>query len=207
MAYWSSKHESTGQTPNRMLYGEENILPLEAFTPDTPDKRELTVPEFSLNLHKQLKLSHEKAYESLQKAAEYQKRGYLPKLNTHQFRLKDPVWYWLPTCKGDQCPKLSSFWDGPFYVVKVYSDILFAIQKSENHKPRVVHHDQIKRCYLRVDADTSWIDNLTVTLQQQPTPVTLQNDKAESKSDIDSNSRPNRIRKPPVRLGDWFYDF
>ena len=33
MAYRSSKHESTGQTPNKMLFGEENMLPLEAFTP------------------------------------------------------------------------------------------------------------------------------------------------------------------------------
>ena len=205
MAYRSSKHESTSQTPNMLVFGAENILPLEAFTPDTPDKHEFSTPEYCLHLQEQLKYAHEKAFMSLHRAAKYQRRGYLPKLNPNKYKLKDSVWYWLPRCKKNQAPKLSSFWDGPYFVTKIYSDVLYLIQKSARHKPRVVHHNQIKPCYLRGDVDNSWLDKIWKSNQKES--VTNHNGIVENHSVMPvPQSRPQRSKKPVNRLGDWFYD-
>lgn len=213
MAYRSSKHESTGETPNKMLFGENVVLPIQAFTPDTPDKKEMNVPEFSLYIHKQLKYVHEKAYRFLQRAAEYQKKGYLSKLNHNLYQVTDSVWYWLPVCKKNQSPKLSSFWDGPYYIVAVYSDVLYRIQKSAKHKSRVVHHNQLKPCYLREQPDVSWVDKLQFENQNTGTKsnvdkaINVDIIKAPKLNHATAYYRPKRVSKPVSRYGDWLFDF
>ena len=49
-------------------------------------------------------------------------------------------------------------WVGPFYILDVLSDINFRVIKSEHAKPKVVHHDRLKRYYARDGKpDVSWV--------------------------------------------------
>jgi hypothetical protein len=203
MAYRSSKHESTGQTPNVMLFGRENVLPLQAFT-ETSDFHEYSVPEYLLKIHKQLQVAHEEAFFHLQKASEYHKRGYLNKVRPHEYKIKDLVWYWLPICKRGETPKLSSFWDGPYVVIHVCSDVLYCIQKSSKHHSRIVHHNQLKPCYLREEFDTNWVDKACenfLSNNKKSVPV-AEEDKDQGKKRI----QPSRNAKQVDRYGDWYYD-
>ena len=50
MAYRSSKHESTGFSPCKMVFGKEIALPIEAYTPNAPSDKEFNAPEFVKNI-------------------------------------------------------------------------------------------------------------------------------------------------------------
>ena len=148
MAYRASKHESTGFSPNKMLYGKEIKLPLEAYAPETPDSQEFKAPEYVEHIQNLLKKSHAIAMENLERAVEYQQRSYLNRLKPHAYHLKEAVWYWRPVFKKGQCPKLMSFWIGPFFIVEILSDVVYRIQRNARCNSQIVHHNQIKPCYL-----------------------------------------------------------
>ena len=146
----------------------------------------------------------------MHRAAKYQKRGYLPRLNEHKYKIKDPVWYWLPISKKNQVPKLASFWDGPYFIIKVYSDVLYLIQKSNKHKSRVVHHNQLKPCKFREKENTSWIEKLLNTETPKKFNKETVKEGNKDKNDISKallQTKPKRTLKPVQRFGDWFYDF
>lgn len=201
MAYRSSRHESTGFSPNKMLFGRENILPVEAFTPETPDQKEFQAAEYVVHIQKMLQESHEKAMSHLQKAVEYQQRSYLNRLKSHRYQIKDPVWYWRPVFKRGECPKLLTFWTGPFFVVEVISDVVYRIQRNAKCRTQVVHHNQLKPCHLRDKPNTDWIDASIQRSQtrnnelQLPHPEDFQADSADTPV-----RRSARKRAAPVRF-------
>jgi hypothetical protein len=47
-----------------------------------------------------------------------------------------------PTQRGTK--KLVDPWQGPYYVIDVMSDVNFRINKEQNDKPRIVHHDRLR---------------------------------------------------------------
>ena len=159
MSIRSMKHASTSETPNRMIFGRENIFPLEAFAPDTPDHYVYTAPEFIMHIRENIQTSHAKAVEQLQKAVQYQERSYLNRLKPSPYELKDPVWYWRPVVKKGETPKLMTFWTGPYFVIEKLSDVVFRIQKSAKCKSLVVHHNHLKPCVFRESPDTHWLDH------------------------------------------------
>ena len=75
MAYRSSIHESTGETPNMLMLGREIEVPLDVITELTPDSPPLTT-EYALALQQRLAGAHEVARRHLGRAAERQKRNY-----------------------------------------------------------------------------------------------------------------------------------
>ena len=95
MAYRSSVHESTQETPNLLCFGREVSLPLDAATPPCPGEVPLAIPNFVLTVQARMKGAHETARHALQKAAVRQKRGYMTRFNENTFRVKDIVWYFL----------------------------------------------------------------------------------------------------------------
>ena len=75
MAYRSSVHESTGETPNMLMLGREIEVPLDVITKSAPDTLPLTT-EYAMALQQRLAGAHEVARQHLGKAAERQKRNY-----------------------------------------------------------------------------------------------------------------------------------
>ena len=149
MAYRASKHKSTGFSPNKMLYGNKIKLPLEAYAPESPVSKTFKAPEYVDHIQNMLKKSHAIAMEHLKKAVEYQQRSYLNRLKPHAYQLKEPVWSRRPVFIKGQCPKLLSFWTGPYYIVEILSDVVYRIQKSGRCHSQVVYHNQIKPCFFR----------------------------------------------------------
>ena len=160
MAYRNSRHESLGFSPTEMVFGKKIALPLEAFTPKTPNDKEFNAPEFVQQIRRNLRKSHEIAMINLQKAFDYEQKSYLNRLKPNQYKLKDSVMYWQPTFKRGECPKLLSFWQGPFYVVEILSDVVYRIQKDAKCKSRIVHHNQIKPYFSREEVNNIWLDHI-----------------------------------------------
>ncbi|CAG2237012.1 unnamed protein product [Mytilus edulis] len=79
MAYRSSVHASTGQTPNMMMFGRNIFLPMEAVIPRPDGPNESTSPEtdkYVNELQDAMSKSHVLARKHLKQNSEYQKRHY-----------------------------------------------------------------------------------------------------------------------------------
>ena len=91
IAYRSSIHESTGETPNMLMLGREIEVPLDVITEPPVDSPPLTT-EYALSLQQRLAGVHETARRHLRKAAERQKRNYDKRVSSKPFRIGDSVW-------------------------------------------------------------------------------------------------------------------
>ena len=143
MAYRSSVHESTGETPNMLMLGREIEVPLDVMTEPTPDTPPLAT-EYALALQQRLAGAHEVARRHLGKAAERQKRNYDERVSSKPFRVGDSVWLHNIRRKKGRNPKLDCPWEGPYLVVSVLSDVTYRIQRSRRAKPKVIHADRLK---------------------------------------------------------------
>lgn len=71
MAYRSTKHNSTGLSPNMMLFGREITEPMDLVAGLPPNYTSTSSqPDYGLKLREQLELSHQLAREALGKASE-----------------------------------------------------------------------------------------------------------------------------------------
>ena len=145
LAYRSSIHESTGQTPAAIMFGREVALPTDLLLGSFPDQkhRSSDLP-YLHEVKEKLKEIHEIARENLEKSFDRQKRLYDHHANAHSYNVGDSVFLFDPTKKKGISPKLQSRWVGPYLVVGKLSDLLYKIQLRPQSKIKIVHHDRLK---------------------------------------------------------------
>ena len=164
LAYNTSVHPSTGQTPFRMMYGREARLPIDImFGPAEP--QESCSPEKYMG---ELKQSLERVYALVREKTgvtqHRQKELYNRKVHGHPFKEGDLVWLFVPQVPRGRSKELHRFWQGPFQVKKKISDVVYRIQQNGSHgrwSRKVVHFNRLKPCHTRkqptvpVPGDTS----------------------------------------------------
>ena len=158
MAYRSTVHESTGQTPNMMMLGRELPVPshLLAQTPEQDAEGNVAdkVP-YAVELGNKLREAHELAREQLKKSHVRQKKQYDRRASRNEWEVGKAVWLFNPTKKVGLSPKLMSFWeDEPYVIVERISDVVVKIQRNQRSKPRIMHVDRLK--LVEGPVDTTW---------------------------------------------------
>ena len=150
-AYRSCVHEGTGFTPNQLMLGREVILPVEVSLGCVPDNTmHQTVVDYVVDLKDNMSKTHEIARQSLHKNACRQKRDYDTRIHKTTFKEGDLVLCWDKSRKKGRCKKIEScIWKGPFLVTKVHCDLLFEIKEHQTSRPKIVHHDRLKRYHGR----------------------------------------------------------
>ena len=143
-AYRASKHESTGETPNALMFGRQVRLPLDVAW-NLPGIREMPTHEYAIQLEERFHDINERAREHLGKAGEYQKQYYNRKVKTEEFEKGDAVMLAVTARKVGVSPKLQARWDGPFIVIAKFGDVNIKIQKDPRSKAIIVHVDRVKR--------------------------------------------------------------
>lgn len=148
MAYRASINSTTHQSPNKMVFGRDIVLPLEAVigrprstSPgDEPCDTDLYISE----LQNRLETAHEIARKHLKINTDYQKRHYDLRAKKRSLNPGQAVWLADPHRKVGVCTKLSCKWKGPFLVVKKIDDITYLIKKSEKQRATVFHIDRLE---------------------------------------------------------------
>ena len=143
MAYRSSVHESTGETPNLLMVGRQVEVPLDVVTEPTPDVEPLET-EYAQALQEGLASPHEVVRRHLGLAAERQKRNYDKRVSSKPFKVGDSVWLHNIKRRKGRNPKLDCPWEGLYLKVSVLSDVTYRIQKSPRAKRKVIHSDRLK---------------------------------------------------------------
>lgn len=146
MAYRSSIHASSGQTPNMMMLGRNITLPLEAVIPQ-PDQKEPDGPpvieEYIVKLQDKLIKAHETARKNLKKNSDYQKRHYDLKATKRKFEVGQAVWLYDSSKKPKVCHKLTLKWKGPYIIVRRIDDVTYLVKRSKKTPAKAYHIDRL----------------------------------------------------------------
>ena len=154
MAYRSAPHESTKETPNRMIFGREVTLPVDLLMEVPPGEESEDEPAtYVENLQERLRIVHDAAREHLSTAMVTQKRHYDRNVRNIEYQIGDVVWLHYKPRKKGKSPKLARGWKGPYLITSKLSDVTYRIQVSPRSTPEVVHADRLKLCEGKVATD------------------------------------------------------
>ena len=158
MAYRSSIQESTGWSPNMLMFGRENNSPIDLIIGNPPDNPNPICPsEYVEWLKSVLADPHEFVHKNLEQAATKQKKYYDRGLNPRTFSKYDFGWRWYPPTAGI---KLGLGWIGPYKVIDKLTEVTYRIQKTPDSTCIVVHVDHLKPYESDTPPD-NWIQEVT----------------------------------------------
>ena len=143
MAYRATPHESTGFSPNFLVYGRELYMPLDVVMGQPEGSEAIDELEYVKDLRERLEDAYDIAREHLRESAERQKRHYDVRAYEDPYTEGDLVWIMNKTRKKGKCPKMQDRWIGPLVVEKRLNDVTYRVRVNENSK-KVVHYDLLK---------------------------------------------------------------
>ena len=150
MAYRSSIHETTGESPVRMMLGRDIQLPVHLMLgKGIPETQSVVsgvdyVKELRENLHKIHNISREK----LLKSSDSQRKAYDFRKYFKSYAVGDTVYLHSSARKQGTSSKFHLPWTGPFLVVGKVSDLVYRIQRSSKSDLKYVHHDETCSCQI-----------------------------------------------------------
>ena len=139
----STENRQTGFIPNCMIFGRENVHPIDSFLGlNMAEKQDIS--EYVKNLRDTLVEVHYLARTNIKAAQMRQKKYYDVVINYRTYKVGDVVLKVDTVRKIGVSPKLKSPWKGPYIVLEVKSPVLYRIKNKKTIK--VVHHDRLKLC-------------------------------------------------------------
>ena len=192
-AYRATVHDSTGYTPNLLVFGHENRVAVDIILGDP----EGVVTNLNGWVEEKLRLmraAYASTRENLGSSAQRMKTYYDRRVKERTFAAGDSVYVYCPRRVIRRTPKWSLFYDGPFKVVRRLTDVTYLVQKSAKSNPVVIHVDKLKRCGTPV----------------APEPVAPERAEGEELRGMDRmydeaerEARPVRERRTPAYLQDF----
>ena len=155
MAYRATIHEGTKCSPNLLLFGEENRLPVDLLYASsiTPELESQCPCEYVEWIRGASREAFAKARENLKKSAERQKKLYDRNTFMRYFKVGDWVWVLYPP---NLQLKFGKGWNGPFLIIKKLGDVNYIVQKHPDGRKTTLHVDHIK-AYKHDDTPQAWI--------------------------------------------------
>jgi transposase InsO family protein len=144
MAYRSSIQESTKCSPNLLLFGEENRLPVDLLYADCSLEQDIPIcpSEYVEWVREATRQAFTVAQENLKKSAEHQKRLYDKNTHLRKFNVGDWVWILTPPLLRE---KLGHGWKGPFLITRKWGEVNYEVQETPTSRKFPLHVDHVKR--------------------------------------------------------------
>ena len=145
LAYRSSVHASTGQTPHFLWTGREIRLPSDSRLPLVQQPRPL-VTEYVSRLLDSIRHAHDLARTHLQTAHRKQKDYYDKKVFGTPVRVGQLVWLHTSVPHSGIPAKLHKEWKGPYKVERILTEATCIIRdpKQLSSRAMVVHFNKLK---------------------------------------------------------------
>jgi len=162
-AYRASVHEATGFSPNFIVFGRENRMPVDLVCGCPPGDEEhyTSVDETVAQRQEMTREVYETVRLHLGEAAVRRKDRYDMKVKEMQFAEGTWVWYLYPRRRVGISAKWQKFYTGPYQIVQVIEPNNVVLQKSRRGKPFVVHRDKVK--LFSGDPPNSWEPRTTAS--------------------------------------------
>ena len=145
MSYRSAVHESTKQTPAKLMFGREVNLPLDLLFGRPPNEKVKSLDDYVEMLEKTLENVYEFARIRTRVASDRMKKRYEVGASDDTFKAGDLVWVYNTKRRKGLSPKLMCDWEGPCVIVKQINELLYRVRKSNRDKPRVIHRNRLWR--------------------------------------------------------------
>ena len=143
LAYRSSVHSSTRETPAMLMFGRELQLPVDLMFA-SPIQPASTVKEYVPKLMLSLKTAYDHARAAGITAQKRQKAVYDKKVTKPSFAAGDQVFLHVPVVKPGTTPKFHRPYKGPYSVIKVIDDVVVQIM-DKSGQLQTVHVDRLKK--------------------------------------------------------------
>ena len=144
-AYRASVHESTGFTPNFLVFGAELRAPIDLVLGVPGQETNESYNEFLQQHAEMSKEAYTLVWDQLKRSAERRKKDYDLRVNKRSFDVGNWVWYYCPKRVTGRSPKWQRYFSGPYLVVRVIDPVNLVLQRSSKAKTFVVHNDKVKR--------------------------------------------------------------
>ena len=142
LAYRSSVHESTGQSPASIIMGRELRLPCDLKF-GCPPGEDVAGEDYESDLRRKMEDIHQRVRHNIQSASDRMKESYDIRAENGGFRLGNLVWLYNPQRRRGFSPKLQCNWEGPYEIIERINDVVYRIRKPPRGKPRVVHFNRL----------------------------------------------------------------
>ncbi|XP_076029467.1 uncharacterized protein LOC143018176 isoform X1 [Oratosquilla oratoria] len=145
MAYRSAKHEATGFTPAKLMFGREIRLPVDLST-GRPPGAELphTYSDYVMMMQRRLEEVSRWARQHLRVSGQAMWRQYQGRARNAEHQPGDMVWLHNPQRKPGKSPKLQSDWEGPYKVTEVISAVNYRLEMpGRKRASKVAHVDRL----------------------------------------------------------------
>ena len=192
MAYRSTPHSTTGETPNRLMLGREAATPLQLLAPVPADAVERTA--WTDKLHQNFEQTHQLVLSHYGKEQRLQKQNFDCRQKGLEFKEKDLVWFLEPRPRKGIPYKLNANrWSGPYAVKKRLSPAVYVIDFPGTRRNRVISTARL-RPYVERRNDL-----------QPITPIVEEETIKDEDPDLmeESTDASNHHRDDVVEEGDW----
>lgn len=202
MAYRSSVHETTGMTPNMLMFGREVSTRLELAYEMPSSIKDIPSNKWVLELQERIENAHAFVRNKMNQSMVRQKHYHDRKLKWHHFEEGEQVYVFFPRRKQGTSPKFTSYWQGPFRVIKSMSELTYLVNCGPRGSDQVIHVDRMRKKRPQV---------LSGEVDQPITPETPEDSGSVYGEDIEvpempHSDRPSRNRRPPIWLHDYETD-
>ena len=147
MAYRATPQDSSGFSPNFLMFGREIAMPVDVMIP-LPNEDPDTTSSYAKKLRERLHYSYELARSTLRRSAERQRRLYNERVFGEKIKQGDLVWVMNKEKKKGKSPKLQPKWKGPALVSHCFNDVVVQVHLSPK-KILNMHVDLLKPCEVR----------------------------------------------------------
>ena len=150
-AYRASQHSATGYSPNFLIFGRENYMPVDLVMGDlrAVENSTISANEFVATQQSRIAGAYELVRDRLRVVAERRKEVYDQSIRPKRFEPGDTVWYFCPRRYVKRSQKWQFFYTGPYTIVERLSSVNYRIQKSPRERAFVVHVDKLKKHYAK----------------------------------------------------------
>ena len=142
LAYRSSIHSSTKETPAMLMFGRELILPVDLVF-GTSQEQPLTVNEYVRKVRRSIQTAHTHARKAGAVAQRRQKALYDKRSRKPGIVVGDSVYLHSSVVTPGTSPKFHRPWTGPYVVVEFVDDVVVRIADGSG-KMQTVHVDRLK---------------------------------------------------------------
>ncbi|XP_033759660.1 uncharacterized protein LOC117341909 [Pecten maximus] len=144
MAYRSTEHETTGNSPNAMMLGRETSTPLDIQYEMPRNIKTIPQNQWAWQLKEKMENAHELVRKHSKGAMIRQKRYHDQKLSWTKFEPGDSVYVFFPNIPAGTTHKLASRWRGPFKILTRLTEVTYRVPCGYKGKTQVIHADRMR---------------------------------------------------------------
>jgi transposase InsO family protein len=200
MAYNSSIHSVTGETPNRLMLGRELRAPVTLMAPPLPNQ------EADVDWVERQKTLIRETFAKVAERTQASHRAEVPRLYKRQkgyaFKTGDKVWLYNPKSRRGVTPKLdANRWSGPWVVTRCISAVVYALKKAGTNKTTVVNVDRMSPW---IELDSSQFPPIEHAIEGEEGEATAI-DHVDHQGDLDRDNSDTERRNDAGFLPDMGY--